>query len=136
MLYIGFGDQGAIDELLVTRPPCEDSSALEPSHDGGNSRLRQLSLGVQLLPDLRDGELALFPEQAKDGDLELGELLAVRHQDPRGLYTCRFYTCRTNCQGESFRGIARSPERSASEARQVRRDRPELGGSQRNSASE
>src|SRR4051812_23559523 len=80
MLYVGFGDESAIDVLLVSRSPRQYAAALEPCDDRGDSRLRQLSLGVQLLPDLRDGELALFPEESKDGDLELSELLAVGHQ--------------------------------------------------------
>jgi hypothetical protein len=80
MLYIGFGDEGAIDELTVSRSPGEDAAALQPGDDRRDGRLRQLSLGVQLLPDLRDGHLALLPEEAKDGSLELGQLLAISHQ--------------------------------------------------------
>src|SRR3954468_3374267 len=95
MLYVGFGDEGAVDELLVARSTGEDSASLEPGDDRRHGRLRQLSLVVQLLPDLCDGELALFPKEAKHGDLELGQLLAVGHQTPLGFYRCRFYKCRT-----------------------------------------
>jgi hypothetical protein len=79
MLHIGLGDEGAIDELSVSRSAGEDSPALKPGDDRRDGGLRQLSLGVQLLPDLRDGQLALFPEEAKDGGLEVGELLAIGH---------------------------------------------------------
>src|SRR5687768_4732992 len=75
MLYISFGYEGAIHELTVACSPGEDSAALEPGNDRGDCRLRQLSLVVQLLPDLRDCQLALVPEQAKDRDLELGQVL-------------------------------------------------------------
>jgi hypothetical protein len=79
MLDVGFGDERAIDELTVTRSPGEDSPALKPGDYSRNGRLRQLPLGVKLLPDLRDGQLALLPEEAKDGGLEVGELLAIGH---------------------------------------------------------
>jgi hypothetical protein len=62
MLDVSFGDEGAIDKLTLAGSPGEDSAALETSDDGGDGCLRQLSLGVQLLPNLRDGQLALFPE--------------------------------------------------------------------------
>src|SRR2546423_29056 len=79
MLYVSFGDEGAIDELTLPGSSGEDSAALEPRDDRSDRRLGQLPLGVQLLPDLGDRQLALLPKQAKDGDLELSELLAIRH---------------------------------------------------------
>src|SRR5689334_14768765 len=79
MLHIGFGDEGAIDELLVLRPSREYAPSLQSCNDGRDGCLRQLSLGVQLLPYLGDGQLALIPEKAQDRDLELGQRLAVGH---------------------------------------------------------
>ena len=82
MLDVGLSDEGAIHELTVFGSPGEDSAALKPRDDRRHSRLCQLSLGVQLLPNLGNGELALLPEEAKDGGLELGELLAISHLNP------------------------------------------------------
>jgi hypothetical protein len=61
MLDVGFGDERAINELSVARSTSEDSAALKPGDYSRNGRLSQLPLGVKLLPDLRDGQLALFP---------------------------------------------------------------------------
>src|SRR5687767_5958862 len=106
MLYISFGYEGAIHELTVACSPGENSAALESGNDRGDCRLRQLSLVVQLLPDLRDRQLALIPEQAEDGDLELGQVLAIGHLIPLGLYECRFYTCRTGRVKRKFQSLS------------------------------
>src|SRR5256885_16020751 len=79
MLNVCLSNQRPIDELLVSGSSGEDASALETRDNWRHCCLRQLSLGVQLLPDLSYRQFALFPEKAKDGDLELGELLAVGH---------------------------------------------------------
>src|SRR6185436_2405869 len=79
MLDIGLGDERAIDVLPVLCSPAEDAASLYSCHDSGDCCLRQLTVGVQLLPDLRDRQLPLFPEEAKDGDLELGQRLTIGH---------------------------------------------------------
>src|SRR5688500_2257497 len=79
MLYVWLGDQRAIDELTVSCSSGEDPAALEPRDNRSHGRLRQLTRGVQLLPDLCDGQLPLFPEEAEHRNLELGELLAIGH---------------------------------------------------------
>jgi hypothetical protein len=84
MLNVSFGDERAIDELTLSSSPGEDSAALKPSDDRRNGGLRQLSLGVKLFPDLCDGQLALFPEKAKDSNLELSELVAISHLTSTG----------------------------------------------------
>src|SRR6185436_5772638 len=122
MLYIGFSNEGAIDELPVLGASRQDSPSLEPGDNGGNGRLRQLTLRVQLLPDLGNGQLAVVPEQAKDGGLELGQLLAIGHSiSSRFLYTCRFYTCRTACQEEKFQGLLAGPATSPRTMRPIKR---------------
>src|SRR3982751_5032102 len=78
VLDVGFSDERAVDELPILRPPREYPTSLQPRDNRRDSRLRQLSLGVQLLPDLRGGQLAVFPQQAKDRDLEFGQRLAIR----------------------------------------------------------
>src|SRR6476469_3772097 len=123
MLDIGFSDKRAIRELPIPRSASEDSPSLKPGDDRGDGRLRQLSLRVQLLPDLGDGQLALIPEQAKDGGLELGQLLAIGHSiSSRFLYTCRFYTCRTDCQEKKFQGLLAGPATSPSTIRAIKRE--------------
>ena len=62
MLHIGLGDQSAINELAVFGAAREDAPPLQPRDDGGDGGLRQLPVGIELLPDLRDSELALIPE--------------------------------------------------------------------------
>jgi hypothetical protein len=79
MLNVGFGEERAIDELPVSGSPGEDSATLKPGDDRRDRRLRQLSAGVQLLPDLGNSELSLLPEEAQDGNLELGKLLTISH---------------------------------------------------------
>src|SRR2546423_9547182 len=81
VLDVGFSDKGSVDELTVLDSSGENATSLQPGDNRGDSSLRQLSLGVQLLPDLRGGQLAVFPQQAKDRDLELGQRLAIRHLD-------------------------------------------------------
>src|SRR2546423_2980046 len=109
VLDLGFSDERAIDELTVFRSSGENPASLQPRDNRRNSRLRQLSLGVQLLPDLRSGQLTVFPQQAKDGDLQFGQRLAIRHLIPQCFYTCRFYTCRNECQGRKVSGRDRTP---------------------------
>src|SRR5256885_3545416 len=55
VLDVCFCDKRAIDELTVLRSSGEDTPSLQPGDNRGDSSLRQLSLGVQLLPDLRGG---------------------------------------------------------------------------------
>jgi hypothetical protein len=72
MLDVSFGDEGAIDELAVLGSSGQDAPALEPRDDRRDCRLRQLSLGVELLPDLSYCQLALIPEEAEHRGLEIG----------------------------------------------------------------
>ena len=46
--------------------------------------LREPALGVQGFPDVLDRRFAPVPEDAQDGELQLGELVALRHARSRG----------------------------------------------------
>src|SRR5688500_19548296 len=79
LLDIGFGDHGAIDELAVARSPSDDPSTLESRDECRDGGLGETPLVVERLPYLGDGGLATVPEQAENGELELGELVTFGH---------------------------------------------------------
>ena len=86
VLHFLLGHRGAVVVLarLGGGPPSDDPAALEARQHGGDGGLGQPALGVQGLPDVLDRRFALVPDDAQDGELQLGELMALRHTRPRG----------------------------------------------------
>src|SRR4051812_30098545 len=90
MLHVRFRDRGAVEELSVARAPRDDAPTLQTRDECRDRRLREAALLVERLPQLGDGGLTPLPEQAQDGQLELGELMTLGHCDSQEIYKCRF----------------------------------------------
>ena len=80
VLDIRFGDRGAIDVLPVARASRDDPSTLQSGDECRDGGLSQAALLVQGLPELGHGRFAAVPEQAEDGELQLGDLVTIRHE--------------------------------------------------------
>src|SRR4051812_39504178 len=98
MLDIGFGDRGAIEELSVARAPCDDPSTLETCDECRDGGLCETALLVKRFPELADRGFAAIPEQAEDGELQLGDLMTFRHRGSVVIYSCRFTAVEEPCQ--------------------------------------
>src|SRR6266581_6020057 len=101
VLHFLFGHRGAVVELARLRrgAPSDDAAALEARQHRGDGGLGEPALGVQGFPDVLHRRFALVPDDAQDGELQLGELVALRHAWPLGLiYRSRFTGVVVNCQ--------------------------------------
>src|SRR5256885_14523688 len=104
VLHLALGHRRAVVVLagLGGSPPGDDTTALESRQHRGNGGLGEPALGVQGLPDVLDRCLAPVPQDAQDGELQLGELVALRHAPASWLiYRRRFTTVVFTCQGAS-----------------------------------
>ena len=71
--YFLFTDEWAIDELATLEAVLDDAAFLEARQQRGNRGLGQVALGTQAGLYLQYGRLGAFPENAHDGELEVGE---------------------------------------------------------------
>src|SRR5512134_2066624 len=81
---VRLADPGGVDELASLGAVSDEAAAFEAAEDGGHGGEGQAPFGLEGGGDLLHGGLAA-PEDAHEGELEVGELMGVGHGGS-GLY--------------------------------------------------